>query len=110
MAGKGKIYRDREYYIRFDTYWQGSADRWVGPFASRSQANTEIERATKAEGSLAVQAGRSPSNIKYAIRVWGVQTRSEARRYGMREGENTNIVGTTIPLNTDELFDIEWQN
>ena len=33
------------YYIRIDTYWQNSADSFVGPFASRDEAQAEIESA-----------------------------------------------------------------
>ena len=56
------------YYIRFDTYYQNSADRFCGPFDSRKAAEKEIERAVNARNSKVVRYGNQPTDIKESVR------------------------------------------
>lgn len=98
------------YYIRIDTYWQHSPDRWVGPFASRKQAEGAIGAALNAEDGCAVMSGQRPQDIKRAIRVYGVFPKSHAERMGMRDASHypkSNLIGHEVPINIDELFEKE---
>lgn len=96
------------YYVRVDTFWQNSADRFVGPFKSRPAAEAAIREANAAPGGEVVVMGTSPRNIKRAIRIWGVLTKTEAERAGMRdEYDSRRNVLPRIPIDTDDLFDLE---
>jgi hypothetical protein len=88
------------YFIRIDTYWQNSADRFVGPFNSREAAETAIVTATDAAGSKVVRRGQSASDIKRGIRVHEVLSKTDAKRAGMNE---RNTLGAVIPLDTHDL-------
>lgn len=92
------------YFIRIDTYWQNSADRFVGPFDSREAAEVAIDAATSANKSMVVRQGQSARNIKTGIRVHGVLSKTEAKRAGMTE---RNVLSRTIPLDTYELREHE---
>lgn len=92
------------YFIRIDTYWQNSPDRFVGPFDSREAAQAEIDRATGAENSSVVLAGQSASNIKIGIRCHGILSKTEAKRAGMAD---CNTLSRTIPLDTYDLTEHE---
>lgn len=92
------------YFIRIDTYWQNSLDRFVGPFASRDEAQAEIDHATNAENSRVVLIGQSASDIKTGIRCHGILSKTSATRHGMTE---RNTLSMTIPLNTADLTEHE---
>ena len=95
-----------QYFIRIDTYWQNSANRFVGPFASRSAAQTEIDRAMDAPMNLVCHANQTAIDIKNGIRVHGIHPRTVCERnYGMND--QRNVLTAKIPLNTDELKDDE---
>jgi len=98
------------YYVRLDTFWQNSPDRWAGPFTSRDEAEQAIDDAARSKESLVVRLNQNPQDIKHAIRVYGVFPASQAIRRGMilpeMDIDRTNIIDR-IPLDTDELFDIE---
>jgi hypothetical protein len=97
------------YYVRFDTYWQGSPDRWAGPFDTRGEAQEAIDLAVDTPHTCAVLAGQTPGDIKHAVRVYGVSNKSQAERLGMRDHthDTTNVVGMRVPTSTDDLFEIE---
>lgn len=92
------------YFIRIDTYWQNSADRFVGPFGSREDAEAEIVTATEAAGSKVVRRGQTALDIKRGIRVHEVLSKTDAKRAGMSE---RNTLGVTIPLDADALREHE---
>lgn len=99
------------YYIRIDTLWANSPDRWVGPFASPDEAQAEINRALGADNSKCVMASQMAYDAKHAIRIYGVASKSQAQRkslqdYGLGD-DSSNVIGWHIPLSTDELFEIE---
>ncbi len=71
------------YYIRTDTFWQNSPDTGEGPFDTRKEAQEWINEKTSGPENY-VLAGQSPANIKTAKRIFGVYSKSEARRLGMR--------------------------
>src|SRR5260221_1960407 len=99
------------YYIRIDTYWQNSPNRFVGPFATREEAEAEVERALAASGSLVARAENHSPNVRRGILVFpDILTRSEAVRTGLRPMGSLrggNCVGEHIPVNIDELADLE---
>ena len=91
------------YYIRIDTYWQNSADSFVGPFASRDEAQAEIESAMD-DGKVCM-AYHMAADIKSGIRVHEVLSKTQAKRQGMTAGQcgEGNMIGKRIPRNTGEL-------
>lgn len=99
------------YYIRLDTFWQGSPDRWVGPFSSRAEAEAEIARVADEPESLIALPGRAAADVRHGIRVYGVFSRSAAQRESLRDyslgDERSNLLGKRLPATTDELFDME---
>lgn len=97
------------YYVRLDTYWQGSRDRWCGPYVTREQAQAAIDVALNEPETKAVMSNRNPRDTRNAIRIYGVFSRSEAIRKGMRDErhEDSNVLGTRIPISTDDLFEME---
>ena len=102
------------YYIRIDTYWQNSPDRYVGPFETKDEAQAEIDRALSADNNVWNARNHVGGNIKYAIRVYpDILSATEAKRMGMRPLgalRGTNMIGGRIPDNTDDLYEIEEQN
>jgi len=99
------------YYVRLDTFWQHSPDRFAGPFGSREAAEAAIDAATTNPAADVVRLDRRPRDIKYAIRVYGVLPASQALRLGMCTPEMTDYSRTNvisrIPLDTDDLFELE---
>jgi hypothetical protein len=97
------------YYVRVDTYWQNSPDRFAGPFESREAAQAEIDRAINEPDSNAWLAGEHcGGNIKYAVRIFpDILTATEAKRQGMRPLgalRGTNMIGERIPVHADDLY------
>lgn len=94
------------YYIRIDTYWQNSPDEFVGPFASREEAQTEIDAALDEDGSKVCMSSYSARDVRYGIRVYGILSKTEAQRQGMKAGQwygEGNMIGKRIPRSTYEL-------
>lgn len=97
------------YYVKLDTYWQHSPDRFAGPFANRDEAEKAIDIALKRAGSKVTMYNHQAADVRHGIRVYGVLSRSEARRDGLRldwDGQR-NCIGKVIPVDTDHLFDLE---
>ena len=95
-----------QYFIRIDTYWQNSANRFVGPFTTRADAHAEIDRAMDEPMNLVYHAGQLAADIKNGIRVHGTHPRTVCERnYGMND--QRNVLTARIPLNTQELAEDE---
>lgn len=97
------------YYVRVGTYWQNSPDYFVGPFSSRHEAQSAIDRALEDPASKATLAGRHPVDAKYGIRIHGILSKSQAERIGMKDivtHEWTNII-SRIPGDTGDLSVIQ---
>lgn len=95
-----------EYYIRIDSYWQDSPDRFVGAFASREAAETAIERAIE-RGNVWRAESLCGGDIRDAIRVHDVLSKTAARRAGMRLD---NLLGPRFPRDLGQLRAIERAN
>lgn len=82
------------YYVRTDTFWQNSPDNWEGPFDSKREAQEWIDEKLSSDEDY-VMSGTSPRNIRDAKRIFGVYSKSEARRMGMRSlalgDDRTNV-------------------
>lgn len=100
------------YYVRLDTCWQNSADWFAGPYDNRLLAQNAIDRALCAANSQVVLLGQHAENVRVAIRVWGILSKSQAERVGMRDYATTrsNVIGERIPLDTDDLFEMQRQD
>lgn len=90
------------YYIRFDTYWQNSADRFCGPFDSREAAELEIDRAVRATNSKVVRSGNQPADIRESVRILGIVTKTQAGR-GLKRGMEFR----RLPMDIGELNETE---
>ena len=99
------------YYVRIDTYWQSSADYFVGPYKSRDEAQAAIDEALGWTDGLCALVGNHAQNVRYGIRIWGVLNATEARKAGMNEELEpaTYNILSEIPKDTDELKQLrEW--
>jgi hypothetical protein len=100
------------YFICIDTFWANSPNRFVGPFTSKNEALAEVERAISADNDVVIP-GKSPLNIKDAIRICGVVSKTNALKHGMVDYEyghdRSNVIGTRIPDNIGDLREIEEQ-
>lgn len=90
-----------KFYIHLDTYWQNSADRFFGPYASREDA----EAALDATNIVRADNGHSAPDVRYNVRCNGIVTTTEARKRGMKQAINDDL-----PNNATELHDIEARN
>lgn len=99
------------YYIRVDTYWQNSPDRFVGPFETREEAQKALSTVPES-ANVWLSTSTCGGNIRTAIRVYpAILTATEAKRSGMIDDyghahRNYNII-PAIPRDTNELFDLE---
>jgi hypothetical protein len=67
-----------EYFIRYYRFWQGSPDRFAGPFSSPQEAEGCIQ---KCEGEF-VGFGQAPRNIKEAFRYHILTATDVSRSFG----------------------------
>ena len=88
------------YYIRFDTYWQNSPNRFVGPFSTRQAAEDAIKAAENATNSKVARSSQMANDLRNGIRVFGVLSSTEAKRYGLRHNYEAL---DELPRNTTEL-------
>ena len=95
------------YFVRINSYWQNSADYFVGPFGSRNEADSAIEKAVSAPRSLVCKSGQMSSDVKNGIRVFQPVSKTDAQRAGMREDfmNNRNVL-PRIPLDTSDLMEM----
>lgn len=78
------------YYIRYSTYWQNAPDWFAGPFASREEAQKEIERATDT-GKVDVYGRGLSRDVKNNYAILGIVTKTEAKSFRADFEEFTNI-------------------
>ncbi len=99
--------RKPAYFIQFDTFWANSRTRFCGPFASRREAQAEIDAALADEAGEVGLGMNSPRNIQEAIRVWGIVTRSEARQLGLHEDTEPWDAFGVLPRTCSTMRQIE---
>jgi len=90
----------KQYYVRTDTFWQNSPDRWEGPFDTRVEAQEWIDEKLDGPENY-VMSGQSPRDIKTARRIFGIYSKTEARRLGLRSyvhGDNVTNVADELEL------------
>ena len=95
------------YYVRFDSYWQGSRDYFAGPFESREAAEAAIN-AIDTEDNVWLSTSTCGGDIRTAYRVYPkVLTATEAKRAGMRDdyGHKHNTVDR-LPSREYDPFDV----
>lgn len=90
----------KQYYVRFDTYWQNAPDHFAGPFDSREAAEAAIKAAESAAGSKVVRSSQMAHDVRNGIRVHGVVSATEAKRRGLRHNYEAL---DEIPVSTSEL-------
>lgn len=97
------------YYVKVASFWRGSGARWIGPFETKSQAESAINLAIASPNSQAIWHYHDAKNRMTAIRIFGMFSKSQAERKGMRDErhEDSNVLGTRIPVSTDDLFEME---
>ena len=96
------------YYVRIDSYWQNSGDFFVGPFANRDEAQTEIDRAVSDPESLVVPANQMAQDIEHGVRVHSILTKTQAKQAGLHESfgdtYERNVVGVKIPRTAHQMW------
>lgn len=103
-----KVRAKPAFFVRFDSYWAGSASWFAGPFESRAAARDAIQTAIQAEGSLCVMSSQTPRDARYGIRIYGVLTRSDAVTCGLREASKVDHGSNSfarIPVSLHEYND-----
>jgi hypothetical protein len=96
-----------QYFVRIDTYWQNSKDRFVGPFASREEAQATID-GIQTEDNVWLSTSTCGGDIRSAVRVYPtILTATEAKRMGMRNdySPNHNVV-PHMPSREHDLFEM----
>lgn len=96
-----------QYFIRIDTYWQNSPDRFVGPFDSREAAQAAID-GIQTEDNVWLATSTCGGDIRSAVRVFpSVLTATEAKRMGMRNdyGPGHNAI-PHMPSREHDLFEM----
>lgn len=99
------------YFLRIDSYWQNSPDRFVGPFSSKDEAATAIE-AVPENANVWLSTSTCGGDIRDAVRVYPEPlSKTQARKAGMLDyqyGDYTsNVVGTTIPSSLRQMRTID---
>jgi hypothetical protein len=96
------------YYVRVDTYWQNSPDRFVGPFDTRDEAQAAIDDIPTRD-NVWLSTSTCGGNIKTAVRVYPtILTATEAKRSGMVEdyaSSRYNVI-PRMPHDSDDLFEM----
>lgn len=97
-----------QYFIRFDTYWQNSPNRFCGPFASRAEAQAAIDNIPTA-ANVWLSTSQCGGDIRDAIRVYPtILTATEAKRMGMRNDYSAaHNTYAALPDDMHELFSME---
>ena len=95
------------YFVRVDTYWQDSPDYFVGPFATRADAQAAIDGIDTADNVWRADS-LCGGDIRTAVRVYPeVLTATEAKRRGMRgDYSSKHNVINAMPTSGDDLFDM----
>ena len=91
-----------KYFIRLDTYWQGSPDRWFGPYPTKDTALAACD----GSGAGRADLGQMASDVKYQTRVLGIHNATESARMG-RSPENSYPAVSKVPGDTDRLLTFE---
>lgn len=91
-----------QYYIKLDSYWQNSPDRWVGPYESRAEAQEAVNT------SSLILPGQTPADIKEALRFWGRYPKGAALKQGLpTEAPESWLILPSIPDSLSELRQME---
>lgn len=96
------------YFVRIDSYWQNSADYFVGPFESREQAQAAID-GIQTEDNVWLSTSMCGGDIRTAVRVYPtILTATEAKRMGMRNdyGHKHNVVPEMPSKRGRDLFEM----
>lgn len=101
----------RQYYVSLSSFWQDAPKKLVGPFATRQQADTAISLAQSKEDNLVSRSGYTAQHqdAKRAIYVRGIYTKTQVLRlgYSLDDCDQLITIGMEVPINTDELFEME---
>ncbi len=90
-----------KFYVRMDTYWQGSRDTWFGPYITRQQAEDAADC-----GAGRYDLGQMARDIKNQTRVLGVYNATESRKRG-RRNHNTIPAQNKLPADLHDLAELE---
>ena len=97
------------YFVKVNTYWQNSADAFVGPFANKQAAQAAIESAAQSDNVC--KSGQSCDDVKNIVRVYLPMSAPAAKRAGLREDwmNNRNVI-SRIPTGTSDLMQLQENN
>jgi len=73
----------KQYYIEVDTYWQNSVSYFVGPFASKVEAEAWYEEIPN-DANVWLSTSNCGGDIRDAWRIYrDPLTKTEAKRHGL---------------------------
>jgi len=91
-----------KFFVRLDTYWQGSPDRWIGPYPTLDAARAACDDSGAGRADLGQMAG----DVKNQTRVLGIHNGTKSRHLGRRD-ENTIPAQDKVPSSTAALRELE---
>jgi hypothetical protein len=91
-----------KFYVRLDTFWSDSPDRWFGPYATRQAA----EAAAEGSGAARHDLGQMAGDVRHQTRILGIYNTTESHARG-RRGHNSHPAMDKLPGDTDALYAIE---
>lgn len=89
-------------FVRLDTYWQGSPDRWIGPYPTLDAARAACDDSGAGRADLGQMAG----DVRHQTRVLGIYNGAGSHQMG-RRAENTIPAQDKVPGDTAALRELE---
>lgn len=91
-----------KFYVRVDTYWQGSQDTWIGPYRSKLAASDALDASGAGRADLSQRA----NDMHHQVRSWGIYNTTESYKAG-RSQRNTIPAQKQIPGTIEQLAELE---
>jgi len=91
-----------KFYIRMDTYWQGSRDTFFGPYETQEAAQLAVSESGAGRWDL----GQMARDVKNQTRCLGILNTTEAHKQGMN-WRNTIPARDKVPGDLHDLAELE---
>jgi len=96
MAREENTMTQARFYIEVDSYWANSESVFVGPYATRDEAQAA------ADASRAIPANQMAPDVKHNVR-YEIHNTGQAKQAGMNDGNIISNLDTAVPNDTAEL-------
>lgn len=93
------------YFIEVDTYWQNSASYFVGPFATKAEAEAWHQQDAGSDANVWYSTSLCGGDIRDAWRVYPEPlSKTAAVRRGMHaDYERDNVISPIVKPHADDL-------